>query len=131
MPSPFTSSLSRRERQIMDVVYERGQASAADIQAALPDPPSNSAVRALLRILETKGHLRHEKQGAQYIYFPTQPHNQAARSALAQVVKTFFDNSIERTVATLLSSKEARLTDVELERLTALIAQARQEEETR
>lgn len=130
MPHPFANSLSRRERQIMDVIYERGQASAADVQEALPDAPSNSAVRALLRILETKGHVRHEKRGAQYIYLPTQPHTQAARSALAQVVKTFFDNNIERAVTTLLTSEETRLTDAELERLTALIEQARQGEET-
>jgi BlaI family penicillinase repressor len=124
---PF-KNLSRRERQIMDVVYARGAASAFDIQEALPDPPGYSTVRTLLRILETKGHLRHEKQGMSFIYHPTQPANQAAHSALAQVVQTFFASSIERVVATLLSSKDIQLTPEELDRISLLVEQARQAE---
>lgn len=117
--------LSRRERQIMDIVYARGHVSALEIQEAMPDAPGYSTVRTLLRILETKGHLRHEKQGMSYIYFPVQPAGQAAQSALKQVVQTFFGSSIERLVATLLSSADARLTDEELDRLSQLIEQAR------
>jgi predicted transcriptional regulator len=121
--------LTKRERQIMDIVYERRQASALDIQAALPNPPSYSAVRTLLRILETKGHLTHEKQGAHFVYFPTQPRQQAAHSALAQVVKTFFDSNIERVVTTLLTTADTRLSKEELGRLSQLIEQAKKEEE--
>jgi predicted transcriptional regulator len=129
MNGPVGKDFSRRERQIMDIIYERGQASATEIREAMPDPPSYSAVRTLLSILEGKGHLRHQKQGAHYIYFPIQSHSQAARSALAQVVKTFFDSNIERAVTALLSTADTRLTPEELERLSALIEQARQEEE--
>jgi BlaI family penicillinase repressor len=125
--APF-KNLSRRERQIMDIVYARGSVSAFDIQEALPDPPGYSTVRTLLRILETKGHLRHEKQGMSYIYSPTQPANQAAHSALTQVVQTFFASSIERVVATLLSSHEMQLTPEELDRISALVEQAKQAE---
>lgn len=127
MNSPF-KNLSRRERQIMDIVYARGSASAFDIQDALPDPPGYSTVRTLLRILETKGHLRHEKQGMSFLYYPTQPANQAAHSALAQVVQTFFASNIERVVATLLSSKDIQLTPAELDRISQLVEQARQAE---
>src|SRR5579884_2952787 len=98
MSRTFGKDFSRRERQIMDIIYERGQASALEIQEALPDSPSYSSVRTLLRILESKGHLTHHKQEAHYVYSPTQPRQQAAHSALAQVVKTFFDSNIERAV---------------------------------
>lgn len=128
MSSPF-KNLSRRERQIMDIVYARGRASAVEIQEAMPDPPGYSTVRTLLGILEKKGHLRHEKQGMSYIYLPTQPANQAAHSALNQVVQTFFASNIERVVATLLSSKEMRLTPEELDRISAMVEQARQAEQ--
>jgi predicted transcriptional regulator len=127
MPQPF-KNLSRRERQIMDIVYARGSASAFDIQEAMPDAPGYSTVRTLLRILETKGHLRHTKQGMSYIYAPTQPAQQAAHSALTQVVKTFFASSIEQVVATLLSSQEMQLTPEELDRISALVEQAKQNE---
>ena len=125
MTQPF-KNLSRRERQIMDIVYARGSASAFDIQDALPDPPGYSTVRTLLRILETKGHLRHTKQGMSFLYSPTQPAHQAAPSALAQVVQTFFAGSIERVVATLLSSKDVQLTPEELDRISTLVEQAKQ-----
>src|SRR3954463_13791272 len=88
--------LSRRERQILDILYERGQATAAEVQAALPEPPSYSAVRALLRILEDKGHVRHQQDGPRYVYLPTLAHDNAKRSALHHVLKTFFDGSAEQ-----------------------------------
>ena len=122
---PASPSLSRRERQLMDIVYERGQATAAEVAAALPDPPSYSAVRAMLRILETKGHLRHEADGVRYVYLPTVPRDQASRSALRGLVRTFFDGSTTQAVAALLD--QSRLSDAELERLAHLIDEARKE----
>ena len=122
----LSPALSRRERQIMDVVYQQGQVTAADVRAALPDAPGYSAVRALLRILEDKGHLSHMEDGKRYVYLPTQPRPLAARTALQQIVQTFFEGSVERTVATLLSSSDTRLTEEELARLSALIGQARE-----
>ena len=115
--------LSRRERQIMDIIYQQSQASVADVLENLPDAPSYSTVRALLRILEEKGHLTHQKDGPRYIYRPTQPRHQAGRSALKQVVQTFFDKSIERTVAALVADTE--VSEEELERLSQLIEQAK------
>ena len=115
--------LSRRERQIMDIVYQRGRVSVADVHKDLPDPPSYSAVRALLRILEEKGYVVHEKDGRRYIYRPTQPRHLAGRSALKQIFQTFFDKSIEKTVMTLIS--EADLSDEELDRLSQRIEQAK------
>lgn len=117
-----SDSLSRRERQLMDIVFARGQATVADAHAALPDPPSYSSVRSLLRILEEKGHLAHREDGKQYVYYPTQPAPQAAKSALQRVVATFFGGSTERAVAALLTTDEARLTEEELARIAALIA---------
>ena len=112
----------------MDIVYARGSVSAFDVQDAMPDPPGYSTVRTLLRILETKGHLRHTKQGMSYIYSPVQPASQAAHSALAQVMHTFFAGNIERVVATLLSSKDIQLTPEDLDRISTLVEQARQAE---
>jgi predicted transcriptional regulator len=126
--NPPASSLSRRERQIMDIIYAAGQATAAEIHLALPDPPSYSAVRALLRILEEKGHLSHSQEGQRYIFKPTQPRQQAAHTSLRQVLNTFFGGSVEQAVATLLSADDTKLTDAELDRLAALIEAARQEE---
>lgn len=125
---PAAHQLSRRERQIMDVVYEHGRATATQVQEAMPDPPSYSAVRAMLRILEDKGHLRHEVDRTRYVFMPTKPRGQAARSMLRQVVQTFFGGSVEQTVATLLSSPEGKLSQEELERLSALIEEAKKEE---
>jgi predicted transcriptional regulator len=126
MPNPAPHDLSRRERQIMDVIFQRGQATAAEVAEAIPDPPSYSAVRALLRILEEKGYLRHEQQGLRYVFMPTMRRNSARRSALKSVVKTFFDGSVEQTVAALLGQQ--KLSREELDRLADLIARARTEE---
>ena len=117
--------LSRRERQIMDVVYRQGQATAAEVLDALPDPPSYSAVRALLRVLEEKGHLRHRRDGARYVFLPTVPRETARRSALARVVQTFFGGSTEAAVAALID--QSSLSDADLDRLQDLIDRARPE----
>ena len=111
----------------MDIVYRSEKATAAEVLAALSDPPSYSSVRALLGILETKGHLKHLKDGARYVYLPTHPRQSAARTALHQVMQTFFAGSVEQTVASLLSASETPLSDSEWERLSALIDQARGE----
>ena len=108
----------------MDALYQAGEATAADVRAALADAPSYSAIRALLRILEEKGHITHREEGARYVYLPTQPRQSAARSALQQVVETFFGGSVERAVATLLSNDEAQLTPQDADRLRRLIEQS-------
>ena len=120
-------TLSRRERQIMDVVYARGEASAADVRAALPDPPSYSAVRALLAILVDKGRLKHRSQQGRYIYAPTRRRAQAGRSALRRVLDTFFEGSLEKAVAALLQGADANLSQEDLKRLGRLIQQAQKE----
>jgi predicted transcriptional regulator len=112
----------------MDVVYRLGRATAAEVQEALPDPPSYSSVRALLRVLEEKGHLRHEQDGPRYVFLPTIPREKARRSALRQLVQTFFDGSTAQAVAALLGEPGAKLTDEDLDRLSRLIDQAREEE---
>ena len=109
----------------MDVVYRQGQATAAEVLDALPDPPSYSAVRALLRVLEEKGHLRHRRDGARYVFLPTVPRETARRSALARVVQTFFGGSTEAAVAALID--QSSLSDADLDRLQDLIDRARQE----
>lgn len=119
--------LSRRERQIMDIVYAAGEASAAGVHTALPDPPSYSAVRALLAILVEKGHLKHRSQGGRYIYAPTRRRAQVGRSALRRVLDTFFEGSLEKAVAALLQGSDANLSQEELQRLGQLIQQARKE----
>ena len=119
--------LSRRERQIMEVIYRRGQATAAEVPEGLPDPPSYSAVRAMLRVLEEKGHLRHDQQGPRYVFLPTVPREQARQSALKQLVQTFFDGSTEQAVAALLDEADRTLSDAALDRLARLIDQARKE----
>lgn len=127
MARPAHDPLSRRERQIMDVVYRMGRATAAEVQEALADPPSYSAVRALLRVLEEKGHLRHEQDGPRYVFLPTVPRDKARKSALRQLVQTFFEGSTAQAVAALLDAPDAKLSDEDLERLARLIDQARQE----
>jgi BlaI family transcriptional regulator, penicillinase repressor len=112
----------------MDVVYRLGRATAAEVQESLPDPPSYSSIRALLRILEEKGHLRHEQDGPRYVFLPTVPRDKARRSALRQLVQTFFEGSTAQAVAALLGEPGARLTDEDLDRLSLLIDQARKEE---
>jgi len=117
--------LSRRERQILDILYQRGQATAADVQNALPEPPSYSAVRALLRILEDKGHVRHHQDGPRYIYLPTVARDNAKRSALRHMVRTFFDGSAEQAISALLDESSTELSPAELDRLARLIEGAR------
>jgi len=117
--------LSRRERQIIDILYASGQATAADVQNALPDPPSYSAVRAMLRILEEKGHIRHEQDGPRYVYLPTVARDNAKRFALRHMLKTFFDGSAEQAISALLDESSQKLSDAELDRLARLIDQAR------
>ena len=119
--------LSRRERQIMDVLHQRGRASAAEVQAALPDPPGYSAVRALLRILEDKGHVRHVSEGARYVFLPRLSRQKARRSALKRVVSTFFGGSAAQAMAALLETPDTRLSDSELQKLKQMIDQARKE----
>ncbi len=111
----------------MDAIYRRGQATAAEVLEDMPDPPSYSAVRAMLRVLEEKGHLRHDQQGPRYVFLPTVPRDQARRSALQQLVRTFFDGSAEQTVAALLDLSDRKLSDAELDRLSQLIDRARKE----
>ncbi|HSC08063.1 MAG TPA: BlaI/MecI/CopY family transcriptional regulator [Steroidobacteraceae bacterium] len=118
-------ALSRRERQIMDIVYRRGEATAAQILDDLSDPPSYSAIRALLRILVDKKHLQHREDGPRYVYSPTLPRQAARARALAQVVNTFFDGSALKAASALLGSSQRKLTKTELDELRALIDAAR------
>ena len=119
------NQLSRRERQIMDVVYRLGKATVTDVLERLPDPPSYSAVRALMRILEEKGHLSHEQDGPRYVYLPTVPRDAAQASALSHMVRTFFGGSAEAAVAALLDLPEHGMSEGELTRLSQLIDDAR------
>ena len=127
MSDTSTNHLSRRERQIMDIIYQRGPASVADVQAGLADPPSYSSVRALLGILVDKGHLKIQEEGPRYLYLPTREQQQVGRSAIKQVMETFFGGSIENAVAALLDVKSSNLSKQEVERLKKLIDQARKE----
>lgn len=117
--------LSRRERQILDILYAKGTATAAEVLESLSDPPSYSAVRALLRILEDKGHARHETQGTRYVYLPMVPRERARNSALSRIVTTFFDGSAAQAAAALVDS--GSLSDEELTKLSTLIDRARKE----
>jgi BlaI family penicillinase repressor len=119
--------LSRRERQIMDVLYQRGRASASEIHQALPDPPSYSAVRAKLRVLEDKGHVKHQEEALRYVYLPTLAPDRARRSALRHVVDTFFNGSVEQVVAALVDRSALKVSGEELDRMSALIEKARKE----
>jgi predicted transcriptional regulator len=121
-------ALSRRERQIMDILYRRGRASAAEVMEELPGEPSYSTVRTQLRVLEEKGHVHHEEQGLRYVYVPEVPRHAARKSALRHLVDTFFDGSTEKAVAALLGGEGSRLGDDELDRLADIIAKARKEE---
>jgi len=121
------AQLSRRERQIMDVLYRRGQATASEVLDGLPDPPSYSAVRAMLRLLEEKGVVTHEEDGPRYVYRPVVARDKALRSELRRVLRTFFDNSAEQAVAALLDLEGKDLSTAELDRLAKLIDDARQE----
>jgi len=121
------TQLGNRERQIMEVAYRLGRATVAEVRAELEDPPSYSAVRAMMGILESKGHLRHVQEGPRYVYLPVVAGARARRSILKDVVRRLFDNSTEKAVAALLESSSARMTDDELERLSRLIATARKQ----
>ena len=121
------AQLSRRERQIMEIVYERGRASAAEVRAHMADPPSYSAVRAMLRILEDKGHLRHEQDGPRYVFLPTVPREEASETALRKLVRTFFGGSPEGAMAALLDLESDQLDEKALERLSDLINEAKRE----
>ena len=125
--SSSSPHLSRRERQILDLLYKAGKATAADVQAGLPDPPSYSAVRAMLRILEDKGHVRHDLDGLRYVYMPTVGRDRAKRSALRHVVNTFFDGSAAQVMAALVEMSPKELGDEELARLRTLLDNARKE----
>src|SRR4051812_12972295 len=118
-------ALSRRERQLMDIVYARGEATAAEVLGEMSDPPTKTAVRTLLRILEEKGHLTHRQDGLTYVYRASRPRGRAGQSALQRVLKTFFDGSLENAVAAHLGDPSTEMSSVELKRLSDLIDQAR------
>lgn len=118
--------LSRRERQIMDIIYRRGEATAAEIMAEMPDPPGYSAVRAMMRVLEEKGHLVHRQDGPRYIFSPTMSREKAKLSALMHMLQTYFDGSIEQAVVALLDVSSSTLSESELNRLSKLIEEARE-----
>jgi len=121
------TTLTRRERQIMDVLYRRTRATAAEVMGELPGEPNYSTVRTQLRVLEDKGHVRHEEEGGRYVYAPAVPRHAARKSALKHLVETFFDGSAEQVVAAVLGGEASRLSDEELDRVSALIDKARKE----
>ena len=127
MVKSLQTVLTRRERQIMDILYRRGRATASEVMADLSGNPHYSTVRTQLRVLEDKGHVRHEEQGLRYIYLPAVPRHAARKSALRHLVNTFFEGSTEKAVAALLGGEATRLSDEELERFSALVAKARKE----
>jgi BlaI family transcriptional regulator, penicillinase repressor len=124
---PPLASLSRRERQIMDIIYRLGRATAAEVLPELPSEPTYSTVRAQLRVLEEKGHVRHEEQGQRYIYTPTVPRHAMRQSALKHLVNTFFGGSREKVVSALLGADSASVSDEELERISQIIEKAKKE----
>jgi BlaI family penicillinase repressor len=124
MPDSPSTHLSRRERQIMDIIYARGEAAAAEVHDALPDAPSYSSVRTLLRILEEKGHLKHREDGPRYVFMPTEPRAKASRSALKRVLQTFFDGSLSSAVAALVDAEGGKLSSAELQRIEEIIKAA-------
>jgi predicted transcriptional regulator len=126
-PKPKLNALSRRERQIMDILYKLERATVGQVLAKLAAKPSYSTVRAQLRVLEEKGHVRHEENGLRYVYAPAVPRHVARRSALRHLVETFFDGSTEKVVAALLGGEVARISPEELDRLARLISKGRKE----
>ncbi len=122
-PDPLT----RREREIMDVLHKRGRATAQEVLSDLAEPPSYSAVRTFLRLLEERGHVKHVQDGPRYVYMPTVARRDAQRSALAHLVDTFFDGSVEEAVASLVESSKPKLSPQELDRIAALLAKAKKE----
>ncbi len=127
MAKPLHASLTRRERQIMDILYRRGRATAGEVLEELSGDPSSSTVRTQLRVLEAKGHVRHEEQGLRYVYIPAVPRHAARKPALRHLVETFFDGSAEKAVAALLGGDGTALSDDELDRIAELVARARKE----
>ena len=127
MAKPLHAVLTRRERQIMDILFRRGRATAAEVMEELPGDPSYSTVRTQLRVLEDKGHARHEEEGLRYVYMPAVTRTAARKSALRHLVETFFDGSAENVVAALLGGEGARLSEEELQRISDLVAKARKE----
>jgi predicted transcriptional regulator len=125
MPAKSEPPFSRRERQIMDVIYARGEATAAEVSDSLADPPSYSAIRAHLRILEEKGHLQHREEGPRYVFMPTQPIEKASRSALRRLVQTFYDGSVMNAVAALVDAEAGQLSADELKRLEGIVNAAK------
>jgi predicted transcriptional regulator len=123
----MTAGLSRRERQIMDILYQRGRVSASDVREAMADAPSYSAVRAMLRVLEDKGHIRHQEEGLKYVYLPVVPRDRAKKSAVKHLLDTFFNNSPEQIVAALLDVSSTQLTREELDRMSEMIDKAKKE----
>jgi BlaI family transcriptional regulator, penicillinase repressor len=121
------SALSRRERQIMDILYQRGKSSASEVREAMPNAPSYSAVRAMLRVLEEKGHVKHRSEGLRYVYVPTVAHDKAKRSAVKHLLDTFFSDAPEDVVAALLDVSSTRVTREELDRMSEMIERAKQE----
>ncbi|HWD41336.1 MAG TPA: BlaI/MecI/CopY family transcriptional regulator [Fimbriimonas sp.] len=121
------NGLSRREREILDALYRLGKASAAEIHEAIPDPPTYTAVRTHLANLEEKGQVRFESDGTRYIYEPTVPRQEMAKSVIDDVLKTFFENKVELVVSTLINRQESQISQEELDRLAELIEQARKE----
>ncbi|MFM8535834.1 MAG: BlaI/MecI/CopY family transcriptional regulator [Acidimicrobiia bacterium] len=128
MSKALHTVLSRRERQIMDILYELGRATAAEVMKALPGEPSDSTVRTQLRVLEAKGHVRHEADGPKYVYLPVVSRRVVRKSALKHVMNTFFDGSAEKVVAALLGPDGNKLSEDELDRIAELVAKARAEE---
>lgn len=129
MPKTLHHALSRRERQIMDLLYQKGRATAGEIMKALPGHPTDSTVRTQLRVLEAKGHVRHEEEGLRYVYLPVAPRKTVRKSALRHLVDTFFDGSAESVVAALLGGEGARLSADELDRIAELVEKARKEDQ--
>ena len=127
MPKKFMESLSRRERQIMDIIYRKGEASASEVRNALNDPPSYSSVRTIMRVLENKGYLRHKERDLKYVYMPIISQTKAKHTALQHLIKTFFNGSPEKVVAAILDNGDIELSEEELERIAALIEQAKRE----
>src|SRR5438309_8137090 len=121
------ATLSRRERQIMDILYRRGRATAGEVMDQLAGDPSYSTVRTQLRVLESKGHVRHQEEGLRYVYMPAVPRHTARKSALRHLVDTFFDGSTEKVVGALLGGEGARLSEEELQRIAELVSRAKKE----
>jgi BlaI family penicillinase repressor len=127
MKNKLITHLSRRERQIMDIIYQQGESTVAEVKELLPDPPSYSSVRALLSVLEKKGHLKHKEQDRRYIYYPTIALDRVKTSALKHLMETFFDDSAERVMAALLNIRGINLSEEELEKMAELIEEAKRE----